>query len=368
VNVTIIGAGVAGCAVAYELASRGARVRVVDPRGPGRGATRASAGMLAPHIEGHIPQLHALGVRSLALYDGFIDRLRSETDQPIEYERTGTLQVAGDERAAERLRGESARLSASGVANTLLSAREVRSAEHGLGGSGTANIAAGLLIPDHGYIVVSAFVDALVAGAERHGARFTVDRATGVHGDASGAQVTTMAGTIDSDAVVIAAGSWTPELAGTGTWPPPVKPIRGQLLHLRTSNRVASRVLWGSHCYLVPWRNGSVLVGATSEDVGFHEWATAGGVQDLVTAATALIPELRGATFEEVRVGLRPMTPDELPIIGRSSSSPQVFYATGHFRNGVLLAPLTAMLVGDALIDNRSAPELDATRPSRFGV
>jgi thiazole synthase len=111
-----------------------------------------------------------------------------------------------------------------------------------------------------------------------------------------------------------------------------------------------------------------VLVGATAEDVGFHEWATAGGVQDLVTAATALIPELRNATFEEVRVGLRPMTADELPIIGSSASSPHVFYATGHFRNGVLLAPLTSALVADALIDHRSGPELDATRPSRFGL
>jgi glycine oxidase len=364
VNVTIIGAGVVGCAVAYELASRGVQVRIVDPRGPGRGATRASAGMLAPHTEGHIPALHALTVRGLAVCDQFVDRLRSHTDQPIEYERDGILEVAADEPATERLRAESARLSTSGVANSLLSPREVRASEPRLAG----NVTAGLLIPDQGYVVVSALVEALVAAAENHGARFTTDRVVGVHADATGAQVTTTDGTIDGDVVVVAAGSWSPEVAGIATWPPPVKPIRGQLVRLRTPYRTASRVLWGSDCYLVPWRNGSLLVGATSEDAGFHESATAGGVQDLLTAATTMIPELRGATFEEVRVGLRPMTADELPIIGPAASSPHLFYATGHFRNGILLAPLTAMLVADALVDRRWGPELDATKPSRFGL
>jgi glycine oxidase len=376
VNVTIIGAGVVGCAIAHELASRGARVRVVDPRGTGRGASRASAGMLAPHIEGHIPALHHLATRSLALYDGLIERLLATTDQPIEYDRSGTLQVARTADEASSLAGEAQRLSAAGIRHSLLSASETRGLESPHRQLAD-DVTAGLFIPDHGYVVAAALVDALALAARRHGAEFCAERALAVHAGGNGARVATMDRTIDGDAVVIAAGSWTPEIAARGEWisdpprpvgAPPVKPIRGQLLQLRTSGRIASRIIWGSGCYLVPWRNGSVLVGATVEDVGYVESATASGVHDLLDAAVALIPALRSATFEEVRVGLRPMTADELPIIGASSTMRHVFYATGHYRNGVLLSPLTARLVADLLLEGRGAPELEVTQPARFGL
>jgi glycine/D-amino acid oxidase-like deaminating enzyme len=119
---------------------------------------------------------------------------------------------------------------------------------------------------------------------------------------------------------------------------------------------------------VVPWQNGTSLVGATVEDAGFHETATAGGVRGLLNAATSLLPWLGDATFDGVRVGLRPMTSDELPVIGPSSKLPHVFYATGHYRNGILLAPLTATIVADYLLENREAPELAFTKPSRFGL
>jgi len=364
VNVTIVGAGIVGCAIAHELASRGARVRVVDPRGTGQGATRASAGILAPHIEGHIEPLHRLGIRSLALYDSFVERLRSETDQPVEYERAGTLQVASKGEDLERLRDQAARLSAAGVTTALLSRVEVRSMEFHLADW----VAGGLLIPDQGYVTVTPLVNALAAAAEKRGARFVSERVVGVHGSEHGAQVTTMDNTIDGDAVVIAAGSWSPEVAAVSGWPPPVKPIRGQLVHLRAVNRAAKHVVWSAGCYVVPWQNGTSLVGATVEDVGFHETATAEGVQSLLTAATSLLPDLASATFEGVRVGLRPMTNDEMPVVGPSSKLRNVVFATGHYRNGILLAPLTAVVVADLLLEGREAPELAFTKPSRFGL
>ncbi len=151
-------------------------------------------------------------------------------------------------------------------------------------------------------------------------------------------------------------------------WPPPVKPIRGQLLRLRPRGTSVSHVVWGAGCYLVPWSDGTLLVGATVEDAGFDEQPTVAGVQTLVNAAAALVPSLSDAVFEEVRVGLRPMTADELPIIGPSSTMPHVFYATGHYRNGILLAPLTASILADLVLDGRSAPELEVTRPARFGL
>ena len=147
-----------------------------------------------------------------------------------------------------------------------------------------------------------------------------------------------------------------------------MKPIRGQLLQVHVEPRVAGRVIWGRQCYAVPWRDGSVLVGATVEDVGFDERSTAAAVSELLAEAFRILPGLRGASFEEVRVGLRPMTKDELPAVGRSSTMRGVFYAVGHYRNGVLLAPLTAALVGDLVLEGREGVELSLTRPARLGL
>ena len=145
-----------------------------------------------------------------------------------------------------------------------------------------------------------------------------------------------------------------------------MKPIRGQLLRLRLPQRPATHVIWGNDCYLVCRRDGSVLAGATVEDVGFDERATSAGVQDLLRGAVALMPSLRDAAFEEVRVGLRPMTRDELPAIGASSTMPHVFYATGHYRNGVLLAPLTARLVADLVLEGGTDGDLTSVSPERL--
>lgn len=372
-KITVVGAGIVGCAIAHELASRGAQVAVVDPRGTGQGATRASAGMLAPYIEGHVQELRELCVRSLSLYDAFIDRLRAETDQPLEYERNGTLQVARGDAEADRLRQDAARLSSAGIDVALLARNDLLQLMTPPFG---ADLSAGLLIPQHGYIVVQALVDALVAAAKRAGALFTTERVMGVQNTDSGARVATMDRTIDSDAVVIAAGSWTNEIPVATDWaadvprpsPAPVKPIRGQLLRLRVANRLAPQVLWGSGCYIVPWANGTTLIGATVEDVGFDERSSAAAVHDLLAAAFSLAPGLRAAAFEDVRVGLRPMAGDELPIVGPSSTMPHVFFATGHYRNGILLTPLTAVLVADLILDGRAGAELTFTRPDRLGL
>jgi glycine/D-amino acid oxidase-like deaminating enzyme len=168
-----------------------------------------------------------------------------------------------------------------------------------------------------------------------------------------------------ADPVVIAAGSWS---SGISPAPAPVRPIRGQLLHVDFDRAPLARVVWGSRAYLVPWEDGSLLVGATSEDVGFDERATDDGVRQLLDGAAGLVPAVAGAPLREVRVGLRPATADELPIIGASSTMRGVYYATGHYRNGVLLAPLTALMVADLVLDGRERAELALTRPGRFGL
>lgn len=349
-KITVIGAGIAGCAVAYELAARGARVQVLDARGPGRGATSASAGMLAPLLEEHSPALLRLGACSIALWDDFIRRVQTDSGRKVEYERCGALHVALAEAQTGELSKLAASLASAGIAHSLLDGRQAKLLEPGL----SDHTIMALLVPSHGFVGPAPLIEALVQAATARGASFVQSRATSLDD-------------IEADAIVIAAGSWSAELVPSSP-PPFVKPIRGQLLSLAMDQRPATRVVWGTDCYIVPWQDGSVLVGATVEDVGFDERTTTAGLRSLLNAAVDLMPSLERAQFREARAGLRPRTVDELPAIGRSSTLPRVFYATGHYRNGVLLAPLTASLIADLVIDGRERPELADVRPDRFGL
>lgn len=361
-TIIVIGAGVVGCAVAHELASRGARVRIVDPRGTGQGATRASAGILAPTIEGHVPALLDLGSRSLALYDEFVERVAADAGAPIEYDRSGTLQVALDAGEAESLCALARTFGEAGIEHRLMGPDEARTSERAVPDE-TVNA---LFVPQHGYVAVGALTRTLARAAIKRGATLTIATVQRVEGGTTPAVATDqMEFASEADAVVIASGSWTDQIVGTSAT---VRPIRGQLLQLRLPHRPASRVIWGRRCYAVPWRDGAVLLGATVEDAGFDENATAAGVQELLSEGFRLLPALREAAFDEVRVGLRPMTRDELPAIGPSSTMRNVFYATGHYRNGVLLAPLTAKLIADLVLDRRESPELAMLQPSRLGL
>jgi len=361
VRVVIVGGGIIGCACGYELASRGASVRIVDMRGAGRGATQASAGILAPYIEGHLDALLRLGVDSLALYDGFIARVAEDSQQSIEYERCGTLHVARNEAAAMELAIAARRFAHDGIAHELLPGHEALRLDACL----SPRLISALLLPMHGYVRAAELTSALAVAAERRGAEFITANVDEISAGGHGVAVNTSAGRIEGDALVLAAGSWSGRVPPVT---PPVRPVRGQLLHLHFNRRPLSHVVWGTDCYLVPWRNGALLVGATVEDVGFDETATADGVTRLLQASAELLTTTPEARFEAVRVGLRPGTPDELPLIGPASTMPGVYYATGHYRNGVLLAPLTAKLVADLVLDGTRDPDLDLVRPARFGL
>jgi glycine oxidase len=283
----------------------------------------------------------------------------------VEYERTGTLEVALNDAQTAELGAVARHLSHAGVAHSWIEAAGVRDLEPLL----SDRAAAGLLIPEHGYVRVQALIEALTDACLRREVKVSVARVERVE-DATGGQVRviTAADALTADAVVLAAGAWSSRVAITPSAAVPVRPIRGQLLHVQMPQPPLSRVTWGRDCYLVPWRDGSVLIGATVEDAGFAEQATVEGMHQLLTSARELVPALATATFREVRVGLRPVTADELPIVGRSSTMPAVWYGTGHYRNGVLLAPLTAVMLADLILDGRERPELALVRPDRFGL
>jgi glycine oxidase len=365
-DVVVVGAGIVGCAVAYELARRGASVQVVDERPAGMGATQASAGVLAPYVEAREDSpLLPLAVRSFALFDEFIERTAADSGVAVHFRRTGTLNVAVHEEDLARLRTTADLLARRSVACELIDGEGVRRAEPLIGDDAIA----GLHIPGQGFVVASELTRALAMAARRLGAQIVeggrVRRIAKVDGDLI---VETGRGKLTGNAVVLAAGSWSGQIEITGVADrPPVRPVRGQLLHVGWNGPPVRRVTWGERCYLVPWDDGTLLVGATVEEAGFDERATAAGVRDLLEAACDLVPHTWTASFLGARVGLRPGTKDDLPIIGASTALPNLVYATGHYRNGVLLAPLTAQLVADAMLENRIDPALAAVSPRRFG-
>ncbi len=210
---------------------------------------------------------------------------------------------------------------------------------------------------------------ALARAAARFGATF-VERVR-VHRIApagNAVAVETDRGRVDARVVVLAAGAWSGRVAVEGAVDAlPVKPVRGQLLQLGWCGTPVARVTWDEHCYVVPRNDGTLLVGATVEDVGFEERITVGGVRSLLEAACELLPQASNASLLATRVGFRPAGPDPMPIVGWSEAVPGLMYATGHFRNGVLLAPITSAIVADAILGDTRDEALELMRPSRFG-
>lgn len=348
-NVVVVGAGVIGAACADALAADGHRVHVLDMRGPGRGASQASAGVLAPFIEGHHGDpLLDLCTESLSLYDDFVARVRETSGRSVEYARTGTVEVAVTEADQARLQTLHASLVAKGVEAEWLDG----DAAHAFDPAICAHTSGALRIAAHGFVHVPQLVSALAQSARFRGA--TIESPTEViRVEPSKALVKVVIdGNVrECDAVVIAAGSWSSRVRIAGLPPIEVKPIRGQLLHLTwpESLPMPKQVVWAERCYTVPWADRTLLVGATVEDVGFDERSTVAGVHGLMEAVGEILPGAWQASLKEVRVGLRPSTATNVPFVGPAANSPRVILATGHFRNGVMLAPLTAQMVTRAV-------------------
>lgn len=363
----VVGAGVIGCAVAYELAGRGASIDIIDDRPAGLGATRASAGMLAPFLEARDEgPLLDLTARSLTLFDDFVARVARASGQPIRYQRTGTLDVTLSDEGCRTLGAMREALAARDVAAEWLDKTAVHDREPLL----SHDVLGGLLIPTHGYVAAAQLTAALAAAARSYGTAAVhharVQRIAQSGGDLV---VETDRGSWTGSHVVLAGGSWSGHVEIEGVRARvPVTPVRGQLLELRWDGPMLQRVVWAERCYVVPWQDGTVLVGATVEDVGFDERTTLAGIGALMDAVCDIIPRAAAAALTDARAGLRPATPDGLPVIGASTVVPKLFYATGHYRNGILLAPLTAQLVADALVGRPVDPMLESIAPGRFGV
>jgi glycine oxidase len=329
VRVSVIGGGVIGLAAAWRLAGRGASVTVLDPA-PGSGASHVAAGMLAPVTEVHFGEepLLALNLESAARYPAFVAELEQASGVPVGYAACGTLAVARDTddlAALDRLAAFQREL---GLDVTRLRATACRELEPGL----APGVRGGLLVPGDHQVDPRRLVAALVEACRRAGVTFVAERVV---------DVAPVKG--DADVVVVTAGAWSGDIAGVDI---AVRPVKGQLVRLRGKPGI-ERTIRGIDVYIVARPDGEVVVGATVEERGFDTSVTAGAVQALLEAAIELVPDVAELELVEVSAGLRPATADNAPIIERRGD---VVVATGHYRNGVLLAPLTADLTADLVL------------------
>lgn len=371
-DVLVVGGGIIGLVTAWRTAQRGLSVAVVDP-GPGGGAAQVAAGMLAAVTELHYGEqtLLALNVESARRYPRFAAELSEASGQDLGYRACGTLAVALDADDRAHLRELHAFQRKSGLESVWLSGRECRRLEPML----APGVRGGLRVDGDHQIDPRRLASALVTACERAGVTFHRQRAERLSVIQDRAQgVTLTDGTaLTAGQTVLATGSHSASLPGVPDEArPPVRPVKGQVLRLTVPPRYApflSRtiraVVRGSHLYLVPRVNGELVVGATSEELGWDTTVTAGGVYELLRDAHELVPGITELPLTETCAGLRPGSPDNAPLLG-PTTLPGLLLATGHYRNGVLLTPVTGDAMAHALTTGELPPEAAPFAPDRF--
>jgi glycine oxidase len=364
-----VGGGVIGLSAAWRAAQGGARVAVLERAEPPAGATRVAAGMLAPvgELAFGEPELLEMTLASAQLYPRFVADLEAATGEATGYLRQGALHIALDRDEAAELRRVHDLQRSLGLEAEWLPPRRCRELEPGL----TPSFNGGVHAPEEAVVDPRSLTRVLLAalraaggevrtGTEVAGGLFAGERLTGVR-TAAGEE-------LRAESTVLAAGAWS----GRAEWlpeqaRPPVRPVKGQLLELRTRDGAApcERIVASERVYLVPRPDGRLIVGATSEEQGFDTAVTAGGVHELLREAYRLLPDIAEMELVDAIAGLRPGTPDNLPLVGPGAIE-GLLLATGHYRNGILLAPLTAQAIAAVLAGEQLPEALAPAHPARM--
>ena len=363
-DVVVIGGGVIGLSVAWRAVRAGLSVAVVDPE-PGSGASHYAAGMIAPTSEAEFGEDAVVGLNrdSAARYPAFIAEVEADSGRQAGYRQCGTLHVAVDADEHAALERAYQHRKAIGLPVVRLSAHETRELEPGLAPS----VRSGMLADSDHVVDPRALSAALLAACTNAGVAVRRGRGAAVveGGRLTGVRVDG-GEPIDASNVVVAAGCWTRGVDGIPVEDlPPVRPVKGQILRLRGAPGVINRTIRDSRVYILPRGDGRIVIGGTIEERGFDTTVVARAVLELLRDARALVPDVAELELVEASAGLRPGSPDNAPIVG-AGSTPGLIMATGHYRNGFLLAPATADAVVAALTGH---PWPEATRPwwpSRF--
>ncbi len=362
-DAVVVGGGLIGLACAWRAAQRGLSVLVVERGEPGGGASGVAAGMLAPVTEAEFGEepLLRLNLAGRELWPGFAAELEERTGLSTGYRETGALVVAADRDDNEELRRHHALQRALGLDAEWLPPSGCRRLEPGL----SPHVGGGILAPQDAQADPGAVVRALRAALDEAGGELVRGEVRGVQASSGRVSaVETADGEVAAGAVIVAAGAWSAALAEG----PPVRPVKGQILELRARQGMPepiTRIVRSPRCYLVPRGDGRVVLGATVEEQGFDTSVTADGVYRLLEAAWELVPEVGELELVAARAGLRPGSPDNAPVIGHGELEGLV-WATGHYRNGVLLTPITAAAVALLLAGEGPPPATEGFTPARW--
>lgn len=363
-DVVIAGGGLIGTAISLELSRLGLRTAIFDARQPGREASWASAGILSPAPENPaMIAMVALGRASLAMYPEFIASVEETSGMTTGFRRKGTLEALFSRHAQEELNTIVALHHGLGLKAEAISAAEARELEPAL----SEEIEAAVLRPDEASIDNRLLSAALIGAAKRSGVELFADspvKAVSREGSRCTGVLLNTGEHVAAQHTVVAAGCFSSRIGGVEPFAP-VRPAKGQMLSLRCEAAKIERVLWSERIYLVPRNDGRILAGATVEHVGFDKDVTAAGIHSNLSGAIELAPALAQARVEETWAGLRPDTPDHLPILGPTDVQ-GLTIATGHFRSGVLLTPITARLIAEHLSGRTPAVEWERFSPIRF--
>jgi glycine oxidase len=364
-DVIIVGGGVIGCAIAFKLASSGLKVTLIERGEIGCEASRAAAGMLSPQSEAEVTAaFFQLCLRSRLMYPDFVAALIELSGIDPEYRDEGALFVAISEQEQKELERWAKWQRGAGLEPEWIPADSLRKLEPAV----TEWARGAYFIPGDHQVDNRRLMDALERAIKRmavevieavavNGLMVERGKATGVICGAERLQ----AGTI-----VIASGCWSGQLLESAGIDLKLIPARGQMVAARGAQPLITRIAHSGSCYLVPRRDGRVLIGATVEYVGFRKAITVEGIAQLLTDAIRLVPSIASCEIVEAWSGLRPDTIDHLPVIGPSGIS-GLFIATGHFRNGILLAPVTAEAIAEMIINHRVPADIEPFGIQRLG-
>src|ERR1700694_1047472 len=362
-DAAIAGGGVIGGAIALELARAGLRVAVFDRQQPGQEASWASAGILSPAPENPgMVAMVPLGKASLALYPEFVGWVEEISGKSTGFRPKGTLEALFSNDAKAELSTIIALHHGLGLKDDPLRAESRRELDR----PWNEEVEAAVLRPDEGSVDSRVLTAAILKAAERSGAEiFSGDGAKAIWRNGNRcAGLVLQKEKVEAKWTIIAAGCFSATIEGIAQYVP-VRPAKGQMAALRADDLKMERVLWSEKIYLVPRNDGRILAGATVEYAGFDKRTTAGGIEKILSAAIDLAPGLANARIEETWAGLRPDTPDHLPILGPTDID-GLLIATGHFRSGILLTPITARLVREWITEQRVSADWDRFSPLRF--
>lgn len=367
-DAAIIGGGVIGCAIAWRLGQAGLRVVVIERGEPGREASWAAGGMLAPLAEANQADAFLeLAVASRAMYADFAAELRTLTGIDIEYRTEGTLYLAFTEADEQELTHRWQWQHEAGLNVKKLNAACVQKLEPLLNPA----LRWALKFPDDHQVDNRRLVTALVTAARQSGVECWAhtDATEIILANARVEGLNTTRGEIKTKMIIVAAGCWTGLLKTNDEYAMKdcfVTPVRGQMIALAMPTPALRHVVYSSTGYLVPRFSGCVITGSTTEHVGYDKRVTAGGIASIIDRAVAIAPGLAQQPLQDTWAGLRPKTKDDWPILGTHPHFQGLVFATGHYRNGILLAPITAQAIGDLVTRGESLVPLASFSLDRF--